>query len=194
MKSSAALDIPAVALRTLTDDSEEALAFRPGLMANIMRRYRMNIALADALTGLLNRQAFMSMGRERLQTARNCALFYIDLDKFKPVNDTYGHEAGDAALREAASRLKKAVPATALVARLGGDEFCVLTKGSVNTAATAEKIKKALAKPLKLPNAPEAVKIGASVGFARYSEDGNNLDELPVFADKNMYHAKADSR
>lgn len=187
-KAAEALGLPRKALQMLMADQSRMYAFKD--FDEVSRRYRANVSGADALTGLLNRAYFTRLAKEHLQSAKSCMLFYIDLDKFKPVNDTYGHEAGDEVLREAAVRLKSAVPATALVARLGGDEFAVLTKGKVKAEATAEKLKQALAKPITLPDMGEQVIVGASVGISRYPADAEDLEELLVIADKNMYRAK----
>ena len=186
-----ALGVPQKVIHMLIDDKEKKYAFKN--FDQISRGYRARVSGVDALTGLLNRGYFTRLAKRQLQGNKPCLLFYVDLDKFKPVNDTYGHQAGDAVLQQTARRLEKTLPATALVARIGGDEFAVLTKGKVNKEDTTEKIKQALAQPMAVSGAAESVTVGGSVGIATYPENGTKLDDLLAFADKNMYQAKTGS-
>ena len=190
-RAAQALNVPQKVIHMLIEDKERKYAFKN--FESISRRYRTCVSGVDALTGLLNRGYFAVLAKRQLQGSKQCFLFYVDLDKFKPVNDTYGHQAGDAVLQETARRLEKTLPPTALVARIGGDEFAMLTKGKVKQEETAEKIKQALAQPIELPSAAENVTVGGSVGIAKYPEGGKTLDELLAFADQNMYKAKMGS-
>jgi diguanylate cyclase (GGDEF)-like protein len=153
------------------------------------------LALHDPLTGLANR-AFLherlrqALARSRRHTA-DTAVLLLDLDRFKQINDTLGHEAGDEVLREVARRIDQAVRTEDTAARLGGDEFAVLAEDlAENDAATtiAERITAALARPITFGGRP--LSIGASIGIA-YSEDGPaDPDDILRRADAAMYHAK----
>jgi len=148
------------------------------------------IATRDPLTGLANRRAF----EQALKSARGdsealLALFICDLDGFKPVNDTWGHQTGDALLREIASRLVAHAGAQALVARLGGDEFGILMPRSTEALATeaAKRIIGAVGRPFEIDG--KWVHVGVSIGVAlgESNQDGQALIEC---ADAAMYDAK----
>ena len=152
------------------------------------------LALHDPLTGLANRAKFDSDAEIHLAlSARKgwkTALFYIDLDHFKDVNDTYGHDAGDDVLEALAKRMQDAVRDGDLTARLGGDEFVVMLPDvGPEAVAIARRLHEALAAPVELPGAHVAV--GASIGIAFYPDDADHLDELRRRADEAMYAAKA---
>jgi diguanylate cyclase (GGDEF)-like protein len=153
------------------------------------------LSTRDALTNLLNRRALIQQLEHAVATADRSgvgfALLFLDLDKFKPVNDTYGHEAGDELLRQVAARLTAAVRVADVVARLGGDEFVVLIEGqsaSANAARVGRKIEMACALPFEIGN--NRLKTAASIGIALYPEDGANAQALMKNADTAMYHAK----
>lgn len=153
-------------------------------------------ALHDALTGLPNRSLLLDRVRQALaQWTRKqepFALFFIDLDGFKAVNDRYGHEAGDAVLREVARRLKDGVREVDTAARIAGDEFVVLVSGpSTRTAlaALADKLLAAVAQPMRLPCGTEAV-VTASLGIGTCPDDGEDVDTLLNAADREMYRHK----
>jgi diguanylate cyclase (GGDEF)-like protein len=124
------------------------------------------------------------------ETSDPYALFYIDLDKFKPVNDTYGHDAGDAVLIDVAEKMKRILPSSALIARLGGDEFCAVIF-NINKAKADDYIKKlktTLSEPLNY-NKNEII-IGASIGIAFAPNDGTDPEVLLKIADQGMYDEK----
>jgi diguanylate cyclase (GGDEF)-like protein/PAS domain S-box-containing protein len=152
-------------------------------------------ALHDALTGLPNRVLF----RERLghamrrsgRTAEPLAVLLVDLDAFKRVNDTIGHQNGDIVLRQVATRLADCLRDSDTVARLGGDEFAILPAEPVGLAAAAVvawKVQAALEAPFVVGK--HSVRLGASVGMALFPEHGNNIDDLMRRADLAMYAAK----
>lgn len=153
------------------------------------------LAQRDALTGLLNRAGFESALREPHNTGLSLALLYIDLDHFKPVNDTHGHPVGDEVLKRFAERLTHVVRPTDLVARLGGDEFAVAVLGlpaQSNAASVADKVLAAARAPFEV--GPLEVVIGASVGVA-FAEPGNvDIHRLVVQADEQLLRAKAAGR
>ncbi len=158
-----------------------------------------HLARHDGLTSLLNRNAFMeALGAEvalaQRQTSRFAVLF-IDLDGFKPINDTHGHATGDQVLVWVAQTLRHIARSSDFVARLGGDEFAVLQRGidTPDQASTlAERIALALAGPLVLQG--RTLRLGASVGLAVFPEHGSAPDTLLAYADQAMYLAKAGTR
>ncbi len=154
----------------------------------------------DALTGVPNRSLFYDRLIQSLGLARReryeLGLLFLDLDRFKAVNDDFGHEAGDEVLRAAAARIRQTLRESDTVARIGGDEFTVLLPrigGREDAAEVAGKIVDALAAPFQLSdqggNLREA-SIGCSIGIAIYPEDADGPDRLVVAADAAMYSAK----
>ena len=155
------------------------------------RELTLRLAQTDSLTGLVNRGAFTSELCERLDTAqaqgRKVALFVIDLDRFKHLNDTLGHHAGDLYLAEIGERLRADCGPGELVARLGGDEFALISDGD-DAPRRAQRLVSRLAKPHVIYG--RAVAPGASVGAAVYPDDANGAAELQRFADIALYRAK----
>ncbi|MBI5626950.1 MAG: GGDEF domain-containing protein, partial [Nitrosomonadales bacterium] len=123
------------------------------------------------------------------------ALMFIDLDKFKPVNDTFGHEVGDLLLKEVAKRLQDCVRGSDTASRLGGDEFVVLLltiEEEQDAVMVAEKIRHALNQPFEL--AGYSLHISSSIGVAVYPEHGGDEEQLVRNADIAMYHSKNSGR
>lgn len=156
-----------------------------------------HLAHHDSLTGLPNRLLFNDRLSQAISLARRnsrtFALLYLDLDRFKPVNDTLGHQAGDELLQDAARRLLRQVRESDTVARVGGDEFAVILEnvnGRGNVTAIAEKIVAAIARPFHLQRLKQDVAIGASIGVAIYPDDAQEHDALIKLADAAMYDAK----
>jgi len=158
------------------------------------------LAFYDPLTQLPNRRLLS----ERLQqaislahrTRSQLALMYVDLDKFKPVNDQYGHAVGDALLRLVAQRLQSCLRESDTVARVGGDEFVVLlidVKETQDALRVAEKMHEELRQPFPLPGGV-ALKISSCIGIALYPLHGMDETELAHRADVAMYYAKAAGR
>ncbi|MCB5186929.1 EAL domain-containing protein [Methylobacillus caricis] len=157
------------------------------------------LATHDALTGLPNRallQERMELALLRAQRYRNrVGVLFIDLDRFKIINDTLGHQAGDMLLQEAAKRLKDCLRLTDTIARQGGDEFVVLLEDFTETqylSAVARKIMNMLAQPFILMN--QELYISASIGISVYPEDGVDIFSLLKNADMAMYKAKDDGK
>ena len=149
----------------------------------------------DPLTGLPNRQLFNDRFGQALRQAERdktaLALMYVDLDRFKPVNDTYGHEAGDQLLVHVSAGLLAAVRRSDTVARMGGDEFVILLLAPNDKAALrqlAGKILRVAASPFVFQG--RALHVGASVGIALYPADSQDAETLLGYADKAMYQAK----
>jgi diguanylate cyclase (GGDEF)-like protein len=154
-------------------------------------------AYHDDLTGLYNRDAFRRLLSEGVALARRdglqLAVLYIDLDRFKAINDSMGHDAGDEALRGVAARLRACVRADDVVARLSGDEFAMLldvTKG--NAQALADKLLERFETPFVING--RQWHLGCSVGVATYPEHGHEPDRLLACADTAMLNAKAGGR
>jgi diguanylate cyclase (GGDEF)-like protein/PAS domain S-box-containing protein len=153
------------------------------------------LATHDPLTGLPNRVMFSQLLSSALASARHqrsmFAVLFIDLDRFKVVNDTQGHEAGDKLLQEAAHRLNQMLRSSDVVARLGGDEFVVLVQGIGNqeqVAALARKVLNALIQPMQI--ADQEYRITASIGISIYPFDAEDEPSLMKNADMAMYLAK----
>jgi len=165
----------------------------------------LRIAHYDDLTGLVNRVMFSNrLARLMTKTAgkpplNNVVVFFIDLDRFKAVNDSLGHDAGDQLLKNAAKRLESVVRKNDMVARLSGDEFAVMMVDNTShehalysASMIAEKIIQALSEPFYIHRSE--VFIGASIGIAVYPEDAKNPEELLKLADISMYQAKKQGR
>ncbi|MFC3594700.1 EAL domain-containing protein [Novosphingobium piscinae] len=185
------------------DDFDNFQGFR-GSGSDLTERKRSEeqasrLAHYDSLTGLANRLQ-MSKSLEKILNARAaehraCAVLLLDLDRFKQVNDTLGHPAGDALLKQVAHRLERVVETRGRVGRLGGDEFQVLVPGHTprdKLAALAERIIHALSEPYSIDG--HRVMIGASVGIAMAPEDGVTSEAIIRNADLALYAAKDGGR
>ena len=157
------------------------------------------LALFDDLTGLANRQRMkQSLDQALAQGASRyspTALFLLDLDRFKAVNDTLGHQTGDLLLQQVAKRLQRAVGDKGLVGRLGGDEFQVVLPNQANRDQLGELAKRiidSLSQPYFIDGA--SISIGCSVGVALAPDDGDTSEALVRNADLALYAAKADGR
>lgn len=153
------------------------------------------LANHDGLTGLPNRALFMDrlQGALAAATRNRClvALFFMDLNRFKSVNDTFGHAAGDALLVELAVRMSRCLRSTDTVARLGGDEFVFIINNLNSTSDTGPVLRKifdALRNPVIVGH--HHIPVAASIGVSFYPRDGNNTDALIKHADAAMYRAK----
>jgi len=153
------------------------------------------LALYDTLTGLPNRTLFFDRMNQLLALARRnkyvLALLYMDLDHFKNINDTLGHEVGDLVLTEAGQRMKSCTRSADTVARMGGDEFigiCGRIAVGADAAVVAEKIVKVLSQPFRIKG--HECTIGASIGISLFPHDGDDVETLVNKADSAMYRVK----
>jgi diguanylate cyclase (GGDEF)-like protein len=203
----AALDVEAdgarghPALQAGTKEARELITAFEKMRTRVRARHKKLDRLAhhDHLTGLPNRTLF----RDRLEHAlvrasrsgRIVGLLFIDLDRFKELNDTYGHMTGDRVLRAVATRLSHVVRGGDTVARLSGDEFTMILEGVEHARSAelvAQKVLQALASPFALDG--KDVSISASIGIALYPRDGTDPDTLIKCADTAMYAAKSGGR
>lgn len=158
-----------------------------------------NIALSDSLTGLRNRaylrDYFDDLVHKYNRTQQPFICFYIDLDLFKPINDQFGHNAGDFCLVEFSRRLKEKTRITDCVARVGGDEFVIITS-EYSSKLEIEQYISRIFEIISLPFHYESnhLVLGMSLGFASYPDDGNTLDEIIHVADTRMLNSKASKR
>ncbi|MFB2800971.1 EAL domain-containing protein [Shewanella seohaensis] len=154
------------------------------------------LASFDTLTGLPNRTLFQDRLNHAISQAHRSnnivALLFLDLDRFKHINDSMGHHIGDLLLKAVAHRLQNAVREGDTVARLGGDEFTIILEGVAKTKAAtliSEKVLKAFQAPFLLDD--KSLTISTSIGISLYPNDAEDVDSLIKFADTAMYHAKA---
>ncbi|SMP74659.1 bifunctional diguanylate cyclase/phosphodiesterase [Noviherbaspirillum suwonense] len=184
-------------------DADGKAQLMTGLLTDITARKEaesrlQRLATHDTLTGLPNRTLLNERVQQMLDAGpRNMpvAIMFIDLDRFKEVNDSFGHEPGDVLLREVARRLGRALRPSDVIARLGGDEFVVAaycSDGTVSAASIAEKLLATLASPIDI-GAQEVV-IGASIGISMFPEHARTKELLFQSADTAMYRAKAGGR
>ncbi|HEX5862919.1 MAG TPA: diguanylate cyclase [Casimicrobiaceae bacterium] len=157
----------------------------------------LRVAHHDSLTGLPNRLLFNDRLNQAIgfakRGAREFALLYLDLNKFKSVNDNLGHDVGDELLKSVTERIRQQLRESDTVARIGGDEFTVILP-DINSRQDAEtvarKLTAALATPFQLGKQKQMVDIGASIGIAIYPTDAQDADALIKAADAAMYSAK----
>lgn len=187
---------------------EEAAAFI-GIVRDITQQRKDNeeirrLAFFDALTGLPNRRLLMDRARQAMLNSRRTgfrgALMLLDLDHFKQLNDTLGHDIGDVLLQQVAQRLETCLRETDSVARFGGDEFVILLENldpqadqaSMQAEVVAEKAIASLAAPFQLGN--HTYNTTPSIGIVEFAREATTIDELMMKADVAMYQAKAAGR
>lgn len=194
------LQIQYAPLRSESGEIEGVIGISHGISDIKREEQRLRDAShTDALTQLLNRSGFAAQVQERLDQAHEqhdwVALLYLDLDRFKPVNDNHGHPIGDALLKAVAGRLRHALRGEDIVARLGGDEFAVFLPHLAHTGDAqliADKLVHAIGQLFTL--GPLQLQIGASVGFCAVPAVQAELDSLVARADAALYQAKREGR
>jgi diguanylate cyclase (GGDEF)-like protein len=177
------------------------LASRNSRQLALANRRVLELAQTDILTGLPNRAFFLeqlaAIGSHRHRHGDDAfSILMLDLDRFKNVNDSLGHAAGDGLLRQVAFRLKSALRDTDVLARLGGDEFAIIQAGCPDQRAgsidLAARISKLIAEPFQLPG--NQVEIGTSIGIAMAPEHGSDQEQLLKKADLALYRSKSAGR
>ncbi|HEX8949087.1 MAG TPA: EAL domain-containing protein [Dissulfurispiraceae bacterium] len=158
-----------------------------------------HMAHHDSLTGLPNRRFFNDILNFRVaemnRRRKKLAILFLDLDRFKEINDTLGHDAGDKLLVEIAGRLRASIRGSDTVARIGGDEFNIILSDIARVediSSIAEKILDSCKEPIAL--AGHELRISTSIGISIYPDDSTGADELLKYADIAMYHAKENGR
>ena len=189
-----ALAVVIVLVRSIKTDIRLMLADREeALHRESAERQKMeDLANTDGLTGLSNERSFNATLQKKEQAGEPFALFYLDLDSFKPVNDTYGHDVGDQLLKAVSRRLRTCVRSTDYAFRIGGDEFALIVNGAVNEefcAKRTERIKNVLTQPFVING--QELHIGTSCGSALYPADSTEVKEIRILADQRMYEDKA---
>jgi diguanylate cyclase (GGDEF)-like protein/PAS domain S-box-containing protein len=187
----------------IRDDAGRLLEIE-GLLTDITERKKAAaeitlLATTDGLTGLANRAIFVERLRQTFAATKRgasaFAILYLDLDRFKDINDTLGHSAGDLLLKTVSARLEACVRETDLVARLGGDEFGVLQTNLgdfANASVLASKIRDALSAPY--PFGETEMRISVSIGISLYTQETEGPDEMLAQADIALYRAKDEGR
>ncbi|WP_054313597.1 GGDEF domain-containing protein [Mesorhizobium sp. 1M-11] len=181
------------------------LAVRTRQLAHEVRRREAAERLAhdsarhDPLTGLANGRRFREALAQAIESARqsqsSCAVLFIDLDRFKPVNDMHGHAVGDEVLIDVAQQIALAAPAGATAARLGGDEFGVIVMavpGRESVLFLSQRLSRDISKARQLGEVQ--LEVGATVGIAIFPDDGHDANSLIKAADQAMYAAKPSRR
>lgn len=150
-----------------------------------------NMANTDGLTGLFNGRHFGTVLQEKEKKKFPFVLFYLDLDRFKPINDTYGHDMGDKLLKEVAARLQRCIRSKDHAFRIGGDEFALLIGADLDEAhcqQLRDRIRQMLSQPFYLEG--QVLHVGVSCGYAAYPRDSSRATEVRNLADQRMYAQK----
>ena len=154
------------------------------------------LANTDALTGLYNERYLSERLKRNGKLRKKFAMFYLDLDRFKPVNDTYGHDMGDRLLKAVSRRLCKCIRKTDYAFRIGGDEFSlIIEEGNINDEfceMMVRRIKKVIDRPFNIEG--RLLSVDTSCGYAIYPEHSQKIDEIRIMADHRMYEDKTQNR
>lgn len=157
------------------------------------RKEAAELAMCDSLTGLPNRRFLEEKLALSPNQSKESAVIFIDLDGFKAINDTHGHNAGDQLLKNIAKRISQCLRRGDLVARMGGDEFvCLATNldAAEQSSWVAKRLIESITKPVTVDDLENPISVGASMGIALYPKHGKTMRELLEKSDKAMYQAK----
>ena len=150
-----------------------------------------SMANTDGLTGLFNERKFSAVLHKKEKNKEPFVLYYLDLDHFKPINDTYGHDMGDKLLREVAERLQQCIRGGDYAFRIGGDEFALVVSEDMEEPvyrAIKDRIEESLLKPYEIDGL--VLHVGVSCGYAAYPKDGEAIGGIRILADQRMYAEK----
>ncbi len=150
-----------------------------------------NLANTDGLTGLFNERCFSDILHRKEEQKLPFVLYYLDLDHFKPVNDTYGHDMGDKLLKEVAERLRQCIREQDYAFRIGGDEFSLIVSSEMEETE-CEELKARIARSILLPYQidGQTLELGVSCGYGRYPQESDDASQLRILADQRMYTEK----
>lgn len=184
----------------IEDGHQTVMVIVRDISESVLSRKKMQyLATHDALTSLPNRTLlFEHFDRIMLLAKRNanrCSLFFIDIDGFKHINDSYGHKTGDILLKEFASRLSHVIRKSDILGRLSGDEFLLIVEdinGKDNILHIIEKIQTQLSEPFIINK--KHIDLTVSIGIASYPDDGESADQLIHAADQAMYNVKKNGK
>lgn len=187
-----ALGLPLDVVNIILEQSDVAL--KKDILKRVERTYRIDISSKDSLTGLLNRSGLMQKLEILIKKKKDFTLFYIDLNKFKPINDTYGHQAGDEALQVVGQRLASFHKNVKTVSRIGGDEYVIILEKNLEILPFTEKLHKKIEEYFTLKSVNMVASISASIGHVKSKDCKQfNAEELLEFADNMMLDLKEES-
>ncbi len=211
--SSRTKEVPVIFLSASNDDASVLKGFEVGGVDYITKPYRAKevlarvkthiqlfiamqqlekIATTDELTGISNRRKFFMRSVKLIEQAKNkripLYLAVIDMDGFKPINDNYGHDIGDAAIKAVVDATKELMPPKICFARLGGDEFTLMLTGTEEKVLKQLDLLRKKVETMRIPGS--GVHVSLSIGVTRLSEDTDTIHSLLKRADKALYHAK----
>ncbi len=149
------------------------------------------LANTDGLTGLFNERCFSSILHEKESGKQPFVLYYLDLDRFKPVNDTYGHDMGDKLLKEVAGRLKECTREQDYAFRIGGDEFSLIISSGMSESeceVLKNRIAASILRPYNIDG--QCLQLGVSCGYGIYPREAEDVSQLRILADQRMYTEK----
>ena len=188
-KTSKELKLPESVLKAVLE--AENVALKKEFFDKVARVYRTEISVKDSLTGILNRSGLMQQLDLLKSKNKEFTLFYIDLNKFKPINDNYGHQAGDEALQVIAQRLSSLHKNVKIVSRLGCDEFVVILQKDLDLVEFTSKLHKKIEEFFTVECVNMVVSVSASIGHVKSKDYKNlNAEELLELADKMMLDLK----
>jgi len=189
---SKALNLPLDVVNAVLEQSD--IALKKDVLKKVERVYRTDISSKDSLTGLLNRSGLMQKLENLVYKKKEFTLFYIDLNKFKPINDSYGHQAGDEALQIIAKRLSHFHKNVKVASRIGGDEYVIVLEKNLNLLDFTKSLHKKIEEFFTLETVNMVASISASIGHVKSVDYKHmNAEELLEFADKMMLDLKENS-
>lgn len=187
-----ALNLPLEVVKAVLEQQD--IGLKKDILKRVERTYRIDISSKDSLTGLLNRSGLMQKLELLIKKKKEFTLFYIDLNKFKPINDNYGHQAGDEALQVVANRLSAFHKNCKVVSRIGGDEYVIVLEKNLDIMPFTQTLHDKIEEFFTLESVNMVASISASIGHVKSIDYKHlNAEELLEFADKMMLDLKEES-